>query len=79
MRCGPRHCGGVGRALTITVSNDVNVNGEYSFDKLPALPKGEHYTACVVEGPEGYEPTTPGTGERDNFAMRSRVQQQRVR
>src|SRR5690606_5167824 len=37
-------------------------NGAYSFDNLPALPPGEHYTVRVVEGPEGYEPTTPGAG-----------------
>src|SRR5690606_37066475 len=40
-------------------------NGAYSFDNLPALPPGEHYTVRVVEGPEGYEPTTPGAGDRD--------------
>ena len=39
-------------------------NGAYSFDNLPALPPGEHYTVRVVAGPEGYEPTTPGAGDR---------------
>jgi 5-hydroxyisourate hydrolase-like protein (transthyretin family) len=40
-------------------------NGNYSFDNLPALPEGQHYTVKVTCVPEGYEPTKPGVGDRD--------------
>ncbi|GGO64695.1 hypothetical protein GCM10010910_20150 [Microbacterium nanhaiense] len=40
-------------------------NGYYSFENLPALPEGQHYTVRVTCVPEGYEPTKPGVGDRD--------------
>ncbi|WP_183086156.1 SdrD B-like domain-containing protein [Mycetocola tolaasinivorans] len=45
-------------------------NGEYSFDNLPALGKGEHYTVKIVRDDAGtiealkpYTPTKPGQGK----------------
>src|SRR5690606_29964450 len=40
-------------------------NGNYSFDNLPALPEGEHYSVKLTCAPEGFEPTKPGVGDRD--------------
>ncbi|WP_119696678.1 SdrD B-like domain-containing protein [Microbacterium halotolerans] len=42
-------------------------DGKYSFDDLPVLPEGEHYTVTVTP-PNGFEPTEPdvGDGEGDS-------------
>lgn len=37
--------------------------GEYVFENLPVLPAGESYTVTVTP-PAGYQPTTPGVGDR---------------
>ena len=36
--------------------------GGYTFEGLPVLPAGEHYTV-TVKAPEGYEPTQAGAGD----------------
>lgn len=41
-------------------------DGKYSFDNLPTLEKGKHYTVKVVAVPTGYEPTKTGQGTEDN-------------
>src|SRR5690606_23952025 len=40
-------------------------DGTYTFENLPALSEGQHYTGKVTCVPEGYEPTKPGVGDRD--------------
>jgi len=40
-------------------------DGKYSFDNLPALPEGQHYTVKLSCAPDGYEPTKPGAGDHD--------------
>ncbi|QWW19385.1 LPXTG cell wall anchor domain-containing protein [Schaalia sp. 19OD2882] len=37
-------------------------NGYYEFSKLPV---GKKYTVTVTKGPDGYEPTKAGAGDRD--------------
>ncbi|MDO5052702.1 MAG: SdrD B-like domain-containing protein, partial [Pseudoclavibacter sp.] len=39
-----------------------DAQGAYSFDGLPVLPAGQHYTVTVV-APEGFVPTVAGVGE----------------
>ncbi|WP_042891710.1 SdrD B-like domain-containing protein [Corynebacterium ulcerans] len=41
-------------------------DGKYSFDNLPTLEDGKHYTVKVVKVPAGYEPTKTGQGTQDN-------------
>lgn len=41
-------------------------DGKYSFDNLPTLEDGKHYTVKVVKVPVGYEPTKTGQGTQDN-------------
>lgn len=40
-------------------------DGKYSFDNLPTLEDGKHYTVKVVKVPAGYEPTKTGQGTQD--------------